>query len=126
MLALNIIEWWYVRGWMLFVQNLRQKLHNDADFFSIGLLFRTLFEPFRQISANSEAASEDLPGRLSVFFDKLLSRVIGAVVRTIIIFVGILLMILEAIFGLILIILWPAVPFLPILGIVFSITGVLF
>ena len=121
MLALNLFEWWYARGWSLFIHGLFAKLRDDADFFSIGLLLRTLFQPYRQISG--------IDGNTTFFqeiIDKLVSRSIGAVVRILVIVVGSLVLLLEFIFGLLLLIVWPAVPFLPILGLVLSLSGVMF
>jgi hypothetical protein len=54
MLVVGFLQWWYTRGWMGFAQGLLDKIRSLADFFSLGLLLRTLFYPFRQISAYSD------------------------------------------------------------------------
>lgn len=117
----GILQWWYVGGWRIFVTGLGERLKNSADFFSIGLLLKTLFAPFRQISANEAGVS-----RMQAFLDKLFSRVIGAVVRIFIIIAGIIALTFQLVFGIVLAILWPIIPFLPIACIVLAIVGVTF
>ena len=126
MLAVSFLQWWYSRGWMIYFQGLRERMRNLADFFSIGLLLKTLFQPFRQISANETGESGGLQGSLIAFFDRLLSRVIGFIVRICVIILGVIAMTLQLVFGLALAILWPCVPLLPIAGIVVSSMGVVF
>ena len=97
-----------------------------ADFFSIGLLLRTLFQPFRQISADETGEKGGIQGALVAFFDRLLSRIIGFVVRVCIIIAGIIVMTLQFVFGALLALLWPCIPLLPIAGIIVSSMGVVF
>lgn len=126
MLAVSFLQWWYSRGWGIFLQGFRERMRNLADFFSIGLLLRTLFQPFRQISANETGETGGLEGALVAFFDKLLSRFIGFLVRTGLIVMGVVAILLQFVIGVALVIIWPIIPFLPIAGIVVSITGVSF
>lgn len=123
MLIFGFLQWWYLRGWSIFVHGLLDKLRNLADFFSLGLLLRTLFYPFRQISAYSDD-NASLPAQFRAFFDKLLSRIIGATVRIGILFAGLIAVVLEAVFGLVLTILWPFIPLAPVAAIILTILGV--
>ena len=111
MLALSLIQWWYTKGWGILCSGLRNKLKDAADFFSIGSLLKTLFAPFRQISANASGTS--LESRIAAFFDKLLSRVIGAIVRIFIIVFGMVTIMVETFVGIALILAWPLVPLVP-------------
>lgn len=52
----------------------------NGRLFSVGLLLKTLFNPFRQISAAPVGGAA--PVQLSAFFDKLFSRAVGMVVRS--------------------------------------------
>ena len=124
MLALSFIEWWYLHGWGKFSMGLVYKLQGAADFFSISLLLRSLFAPFKQISAYG-SGDESLQGMIRDFGDKLLSRVIGAIVRIIILIAGIVWLLIETVASLALIILWPVLPLLPIVGVVMTIMGVM-
>jgi hypothetical protein len=126
MLAVSFLQWWYSRGWVIYLQGFRAKMRNMADFFSIGLLLRTLFQPFRQISANETGERGGLEGALVAFFDRLLSRFIGFIVRVCIIIAGIITMAVQLVLGLSLALLWPCVPLLPFAGIIISTMGVTF
>lgn len=118
----DLMQWWYLRGWGIFVDDLKSKLKDTADFFSIGQLLRTFFMPYRQISAGADA--ETSGSRLNAFFDRLISRVIGAFTRFFIIIFGCVAMFLEIIFGTLLTVAWPLMPLLIIVGIVVSLMGV--
>ena len=95
----GLLQWWYVGGWRIFASGLRNRLRNTADLFSIGILFKTLFAPFRQISAVGDGAS-----RWQAFLDRLFSRMVGGVVRLLIIQAGIITLVFQAIVGVLLVI----------------------
>lgn len=85
------------------------------DQFSIGLLLKTLFQPFRQISAARVDGALEVKAR--AWLDRLVSRLIGAFIRIVVMIVGILAIILVALLGAIRIILWLTLPLLPLVGI---------
>lgn len=114
MLMVGLIEWWYSRGWRIFIGKLVDQLRNAADFFSIRLLVGNMFSPFRQISVG-ESTSPALSAQISAFFDRLLSRLIGATVRLILLLAGTLVIILQALVGVLVVVLWPFVPVLIII-----------
>ena len=114
MLMLDFVTWWYSRGWGYFARTLVDKLRNMVDFFSISLLLRTFFAPFRQISTVQEDPNGGPMHYLSVFFDRLLSRTIGAVVRLLILIFGAVVILFESICGLVLVVIWPALPLAPL------------
>lgn len=91
-------------------------------YFSVGLLLMSLFAPFRQISAGQVRGN--IKTRFMAWFDRQFSRVIGAIVRTILIFIGLILATFVGILGLILIILWPFLPIAPLLGLFAMQSGV--
>ncbi len=99
--------------------NIRNVFVRVADTFSIGLLIKTLFAPFRQISADEDAKNNG--GLANVIIDKLVSRLIGCVMRTVMIIVGTVTLILLAIISLIRLIAWPLLPIAPIVGAVLMI-----
>lgn len=116
MLLAAFFSWWYGDGWKGQIENVRRSLVKISDTFSIPLLVKTLFAPFRQISAGNVDGPIGL--RFRAALDKLFSRLIGAFVRTIMIFVGIFGMILLLIFSAVRLLLWPLMPVLPIAGFV--------
>ena len=52
--------WWYSSGWKVFVSKLKTTLENITDFFSMGSLVRTLFKPYRQISAATASDNQNV------------------------------------------------------------------
>lgn len=119
----EMFVWWYSSGWRYFIDKARLSLENIINFFSMSSLVRTLFKPFRQISAETASSSASLDLKFRMFFDRLISRLIGFVSRLVLLVVGTFLIITGSVFYLILIILWPFIPLFPIIGIVLTCTG---
>ena len=124
-MIIGLLQWWYTKGWGIFAQRLVEKLKGLVDTFSIGSILMTLFEPFRQIdSVKPEHAS--LEDRFHLFIGRLVSRLVGFIVRFGILIFGLVAMLFEAVISLILMILWPLVPILPVVGVVLTVVGVTF
>ncbi len=121
MFIVGLFSWWYGEGWKQRLLVARENLASTYDYFSIDLLARTLFSPFRQISAGKVRGSLEV--QLRALFDQLLSRVIGATVRTIIIVMGTLTLMLTIILNLMAVLLWGVVPFVPLIAAVVASTG---
>lgn len=119
-----MVLWWYSQGWRIFTQKLKSSLANITDYFSMDSLVRTLFKPFRQISAESSSANASLELKFHMFTDRLVSRIIGFFSRLILLITGAFIIIIGGLFSLVLIILWPIIPFAPIIGIILAIIGV--
>lgn len=117
----EIIFWWYGTGWRIFLQKIRNTFSRTADFFSMSSLVRTLFKPFRQISAESASTNASLDLKFHMFLDRLVSRFIGFFSRIILLIVGTIIIIIGSILGLIILILWPLLPLAPIIGIILTI-----
>lgn len=116
--------WWYSSGWKVFIDKLKTSLESLVDFFSMGSLIRTLFKPFRQISAESAGESASLDLKFHMFLDRLISRIIGFFSRLTLLIAGVIIIIVGGVFSLILTILWPFIPLLPVAGIVLTALGV--
>ena len=125
MLVVGFFQWWYLRGWTDFIHKMMGVLQNLADSFSISLLLKTLFSPFKQISAYGSGGTS-IQAQFSDAADRLLSRVIGFIMRVIIIFAGIITMLLDIVVSSFAILLWPLLPILPIIGVILTIAGVVF
>lgn len=122
MLATGLISWWYSDGYKLFAAKLWTKLGDTADLFSIGSLLRTLFAPYRQISAN--AGGKSIDDKILGLVDRLVSRFVGGTVRLGIVIFGVIILILQSIGSIISLVVWPILPFTPILFIVLAVMGV--
>ena len=121
MFILGILSWWYGAGWRQRAAMLREKIMSTMDYFSIDLLAKTLFSPFRQISAGK--VQGPLGVQMRAFADRVISRVIGGMIRTFMIIIGTAAIVLYSVIGGIFVILWAVIPLLPIVGIVLFISG---
>jgi len=121
MFIVGLLSWWYGAGWVAEAKRVRERIASVADYFSIGLLARTLFSPFRQISAGS--IDGPLGVRWRAFIDRLISRCIGALMRTFLIIFGVVAITVIGISGCIALVVWLLIPALPIVGCVMMFVG---
>ena len=121
MFLVGMLNWWYSDGWQARRRKSGQQLKGVAGFFSIGQLASTLFSPFRQISAGHVSGPAGV--QLRAFFDQLLSRVIGLMIRSFFIIAGLMTLALLAIIECIIVIVWLLVPLAPIVGCIVAVVG---
>ena len=121
MFLVGIVSWWYKGGLLDRIRIVNNRLKYLIDFFSLGLLVSTLFSPFRQISA--EVTGNSLNDKLRAFFDKMLSRTIGAIVRTFMIVLGLTTMLIQIVFGGIMLVVWLIIPLIPVAGLIMAVIG---
>jgi hypothetical protein len=121
MFLVGILSWWYGHGWQERSQIIKRRIIRTSDYFSIGLLVTTLFSPYRQISASEVSGSLGI--QLRGFFDKTLSRIIGAVMRVFVIIIGLLVITFQAIIGGLVLISWAMIPLFPVGGLLIWILG---
>ena len=88
-------------------------------------LIRTLFKPYRQISAETASGSASLDLKFHMFIDRLISRLVGFSTRLILLLTGSILIIFGGSLSLVMLIIWPVIPFLPLVGLYLSLTGVI-
>lgn len=121
MFLVGILSWWYGDGWRQRVQMIGSRIARTSDFFSIGLLASTLFAPFRQISAGK--VNGPLGLQMRAMFDRLISRLIGAFVRSFMIIAGLIIISVQAICGGIVLAFWAVIPTFPIAGLLLMVIG---
>lgn len=114
MLFMALISWWYGAGWRDQVAVVGERLARVADRYSIELLAGSLFSPFRQIDAGSVRGGLDVQFRAWV--DRLVSRFIGALIRSVMIIAGITAFLLSITLGVVWLAVWPLLPLLPLAG----------
>jgi len=110
---------WYVNSikktsqivWLLVLKNL--------DYFSIPILLKTLFAPWKRDILSTQNLSLNEKFRIWIF--NLLSRLIGAVIRLFTIFFGLFLTLFLFIFGFAVVIIWILLPFLILIGFIYGI-----
>ena len=99
---------------MAFVAKLERMLLSTLDFFSVSILFKTLFNPFRQIvgvSANGSIA-------MQAVIDSLISRFIGAVIRLVTLLIGMLVISLQTVASLLALLIWIVMPTVPMIAVI--------
>src|SRR5688572_16605203 len=111
MFIVGILQWWYGQGWRQRFSLLRERLASTMDYFSIDLLLKTFFSPFRQISAGKVRGP--LAVQMRAFADRLISRMIGAMVRFVMIIIGSVAILFHAVMGGLLVVGWAFVPIMP-------------
>lgn len=81
------------------------------NYFSIHLLFLTLFSPWRRYKWRYPRGF-DIGGYLSIFISNFFSRVMGAIARLFLIVIGIIAQIFIFTAGIVVILLWVSMPFI--------------
>jgi hypothetical protein len=122
MLLISLFSWWYTGGLKVRIKKLLAGLSRTLDLFSFSLLIRTLFAPFRQISA-AQADLAPINIRMRMFFDRTFSRIIGAIMRIVVLVIGLIVITVQTAIGALLIVWHIALPILPVAGIVMFIWG---
>ncbi len=115
------LSWWYGAGLKARFAIFVERMAKTADYFSIDLLIKSLFSPFRQISAGKVRGPLAVQWR--AFLDRVISRMIGAMIRSAVIVVGALWLATQCFIGIILLAGWVVVPLLPIVGFILMASG---
>ncbi len=121
MLIVSLLQWWYGDGWARQLIYARDRVIGINDYFSVDLLAKSWFEPFRQISAGRVQGS--LSAHWQAFVDKTISRFIGSFMRTLLIIIGCVAILIYGIASVLAVVIWALVPVLPIVGLVFTLIG---
>jgi hypothetical protein len=107
MLAFELFVWWYGQGWLTAAKNIGKALTGISRLFSIPILIRTLFAPWKRIVTYP---GESLDAKLRAYGDNMVSRAVGFVVRLLVLTTALTMASLAFICGSIICILWPLVP----------------
>ena len=121
-LVVELFRWWYTDGWKQRTVKMATNLEGTLDYFSMDLLIKTLFQPFRQISTGS--VDGPLEVKLRAMLDRLFSRIIGAIIRILLMLTGIIALLLQTLLTFVVLLGWALVPVLPVVGMVLAIVGV--
>jgi hypothetical protein len=117
MLVVAFIQWWYGPGWNDAASRLKNHIRTTYLSFSIPILLATLFEPWKRIISPPGASLQD---KFRALGDNAISRAVGFTVRVMVLIAAAATILFYAVFGGLLLILWP---FLPILGPVMVVGG---
>ena len=121
MFLVGILSWWYGDGWKQRFLMIKDRLSHTSDYFSISILIKTLFSPYRQISAGNVSGPIGVQIRAAI--DRLISRVVGMFVRLFVMIAGVLSICLQAAIGAVVLLGWMFVPAMPIIGLMIFAIG---
>ena len=121
MLIVGFFSWWYGAGLVTLWRRITARLAAVYDYFSIDLLLRTWFSPFRQISAGK--VNGPIGVKFHAFLDRLVSRIIGGVVRTLVMLIGVVTLGVTAIVLGVWALAWLLMPAMPLLGLIAWLSG---
>lgn len=110
-------QFWEVPGNIL--KAWRNFLKFNLSYFSISLLLKTFFSPWRQYRWAYPKGLK-IWGYLEAFFSNLISRILGAILRFFLILIGLLVEIFIIFGGVILFFGWLILPALLIAGLIFG------
>jgi hypothetical protein len=121
MQVVGMLTWWYSGGIRWLFGRIGRRVMGIVDFFSIDLLLKTLFSPFRQIDAGVTGRS--LEAKFRAFIDRLISRLIGFLARSFMIIFGTMSLLFVAVCAVVAAVLWLVLPLLPIVGLTLFLSG---
>lgn len=122
MFLVGLISWWYGRGWVEQWRRQGSVIVRTLEFFSVGQLLSTLFSPFRQISAGTYS-SGGVRAAVGGFFDRLISRAIGSIIRLFTILIGVVVIMFQSLYSVVIMLVWWVVPVLPFIGLAAYLLG---
>ena len=109
MLFAEFFTWWYSLGFVELLNKLSQLISGIWQKFSVPILLKTLFEPWRRIIEDAGGSIQD---KSRAFVDNLVSRFVGFSIRVIAIITALVLIIIASIMSVVLIVAWPLAPVL--------------
>jgi len=107
----HYIQWHYSHGVTNFIQISENLLRGVWRIFAIPTLFRTLLTPWSRLHEEYETGA-GIEGWLGVFIVNSLMRIVGAVVRVVVIAFGLVSLIVSSLLfvaGLVVWLLWPVI-----------------
>lgn len=119
------LAWHYTRAIRDFFTIWGNLLWFVLQFFSISLLFKTLFAPFKRLKEAGAKDAIDVEGFFEALIVNTIMRIVGFIFRSIIIIFGLLFYILTFILGIASFLMWIALPFIIIFLLFSSFIGFL-
>jgi len=105
------IQWHYGRAWKDLSSNAASLVFFVGSFFSFTSLFRTLFLPWKRLGETYEKGL-DAEKLISTFLVNMITRVLGFVLRSVVIVFGMILLLVSFVVVGIAYVVWAVVPLL--------------
>ena len=114
-LTRNYFQWHYTLAFIDIFHIWRNITNFLFNFFSIPILIRTFFSPWRRLHADRETEGFDLVDSLSTGLVNLIMRIVGALMRSMLIVIGLCAVVVAIVGGIIFFILWTVAPIIIVL-----------
>ena len=114
-LTMNYFKWHYALAFVDIFHIWVNMTTFVFNFFSIPIMVRTFFSPWKRLRANRETQSFDLFDLLSTHFVNLIMRIVGAMMRAVLIIIGLLAVIFAIVGGFVFLVVWIFMPLIVIL-----------
>jgi hypothetical protein len=105
---ITYFSWWYGQGLVSFWQAILVMTGKIYSYFSISILLRTLFDPWKRDNFKIENAS--LQDRMKLASDNLISRLVGFVIRLFTMIFGLLATVLFFVIMFLILLIWLLLP----------------
>lgn len=102
--------WHYSAALVRFTAIYKDIIFFVADFFSLPILLKSFFAPWRRLAEPYPEDKLDFSEMMSVFIVNSLVRLVGVVMRSIMILVGLIALVLTVVLYPVLVLLWLALP----------------
>lgn len=119
-MAFDMLRWWYTTGWMQTFRRIGEWPLGVERAFSFVILLQTLFSPWRRIIS---MGGRTIDAKFRAAIDNLISRMIGFIIRSIVLLAALLAMVGVAVAALVMAVVWPLLPLAVVYGVVRGITG---
>ena len=120
-LGSNYAVWHYTRGVHDLFVIWKNIMWFVKEFFSINLLFKTFFKPWKRLQ-EKHYRNEGISEFLSNILINVMMRIVGMIIRSVVILVGLFVLLISTVFGILLFGIWFILPplniFLFIAGII--------
>ena len=118
------VSWQFLEMPRNILVNWKNFLKFNLNFFSLPLLFKTFFAPWRRYRF-SQGRGFDLPKYLEVIFSNLIFRILGAIIKSFVIIIGLAAEVFIVLAGIIIFIGWLILPALLVAGFIFGLSVIL-
>lgn len=108
-MVFDLLVWWYSKGWLKAWQEIPVTLQKVQRTFTLPVLLRTLFSPWKQIISGGGRSIDE---KFRALIDNLVSRTIGFFVRLGVLILALIIMAATTLVTIGLAVAWPAVPLL--------------
>lgn len=116
-------SWHYTKAYSHIYGIWKNFLRFTCDFFSIGLLFKTLFSKWERLGEEYRKG-EGIEATAETAFINFIMRIVGIIVRLPVIILGMIAFVLVFSAGILFFVVWTLLPFIVVLFLIFGIIGI--